>query len=319
MATSKRSPSARGTSCSTRPDIFRAACARQRPPRRAPDTCSCLRCRSTPISRIRTKWLAPSIPSRRPMWTSHWLRTARSRSLAKRRYRRTRWSCERASSKGPHDYDARLRWWLQRMARGGKVIAPGDPNAPVQFVDVRDLGAWTAKSARLAGTFNVTGPAEPITMRALLGRHARGRGQRCRADVGSGRSARLEVGGRRTPSFPSGSPLRSARSRCLSHARSRTGLVHRPWMETLRDAWAWTQTGWDAEASGARQPHVARPRGPHARTASARFSARRRARRDDAVASPRLCFVERSVGPSEPFVGRQVDAPNRAPRRRRSW
>jgi 2'-hydroxyisoflavone reductase len=40
---------------------------------------------------------------------------------------------------GPHENVGRLPWWLDRMARGGRILAPGPQEAPFQFVDVRDL------------------------------------------------------------------------------------------------------------------------------------------------------------------------------------
>ena len=43
---------------------------------------------------------------------------------------------------GPHDNVFRLPWWVRRIAAGGRVPAPGTPDAPVQLVDVRDLAAW---------------------------------------------------------------------------------------------------------------------------------------------------------------------------------
>ncbi len=71
---------------------------------------------------------------------------------------------------GPHDASGRFTWWLTRMQRGGEVLAPGDPAAPVQFIDVRDLAAWMLAMAERgrAGTFNATGPAAPLTMGGLL-------------------------------------------------------------------------------------------------------------------------------------------------------
>lgn len=48
---------------------------------------------------------------------------------------------------GPHDYDGRFRWWLERIARGGEVLAPGRPSALVQAIDVRDLAAWMLAAA----------------------------------------------------------------------------------------------------------------------------------------------------------------------------
>lgn len=43
---------------------------------------------------------------------------------------------------GPHDPTGRFTYWPHRIARGGEVLVPGPPERTVQFVDVRDLGAW---------------------------------------------------------------------------------------------------------------------------------------------------------------------------------
>lgn len=71
---------------------------------------------------------------------------------------------------GPHDTTDRFPYWPRRIARGGEVLAPGHPAAPVQFVDARDLAAFVLGLAerRVAGTFNVTGPTGECSMRTLL-------------------------------------------------------------------------------------------------------------------------------------------------------
>jgi 2'-hydroxyisoflavone reductase len=71
---------------------------------------------------------------------------------------------------GPHDPSDRFTYWPQRFARGGEVLAPGAPDAPVQFVDARDLAGWMVRMAAAsgAGTFNATGPQKTLTMGALL-------------------------------------------------------------------------------------------------------------------------------------------------------
>ena len=48
---------------------------------------------------------------------------------------------------GPYDPTDRFTYWPRRIARGGEVLGPGDPDAPVQFVDARDL-ARVARQAR---------------------------------------------------------------------------------------------------------------------------------------------------------------------------
>jgi 2'-hydroxyisoflavone reductase len=69
---------------------------------------------------------------------------------------------------GPHDPTDRFTYWPRRIARGGEVLAPAPPDAPVQFIDVRDLGAWIVHAVEqaLAGTYNATGV--PTTFAHLL-------------------------------------------------------------------------------------------------------------------------------------------------------
>jgi 2'-hydroxyisoflavone reductase len=72
---------------------------------------------------------------------------------------------------GPHDGVYRLPWWIERIARGGVVPAPAEPERELQIVDARDLGAWMLDLAehRVAGTFNGTAPIGQTTMGELLG------------------------------------------------------------------------------------------------------------------------------------------------------
>jgi len=69
---------------------------------------------------------------------------------------------------GPHDGSGRFTYWPLRIAAGGEALAPAPPERLVQFIDVRDLGAWlvTACEKRVAGTFNVTG--EPVELADVL-------------------------------------------------------------------------------------------------------------------------------------------------------
>jgi 2'-hydroxyisoflavone reductase len=65
---------------------------------------------------------------------------------------------------GPYDPTDRFTYWPARFARGGDVVVPDDPAAPVQFIDVRDLAAFIvdALAADRSGTVNVTGPPEGL-------------------------------------------------------------------------------------------------------------------------------------------------------------
>jgi 2'-hydroxyisoflavone reductase len=71
---------------------------------------------------------------------------------------------------GPHDPTDRFTYWPVRIARGGRVAAPGRPQRTVQFIDVRDLAAWIVYliENHKSGTFNASGPAQRISMQALL-------------------------------------------------------------------------------------------------------------------------------------------------------
>jgi 2'-hydroxyisoflavone reductase len=73
---------------------------------------------------------------------------------------------------GPFDPTDRFTYWPRRVAAGGDVLAPGSADAPVQFVDARDLARWLVQLALQGpgGVFNATGPLEPLTFGELLER-----------------------------------------------------------------------------------------------------------------------------------------------------
>jgi 2'-hydroxyisoflavone reductase len=57
---------------------------------------------------------------------------------------------------GPHDPSGRFTYWPHRVARGGAVLAPGTPNEPVTWIDVRDLAEWIVRlcERQTNGVFN---------------------------------------------------------------------------------------------------------------------------------------------------------------------
>ncbi|MEO8440428.1 MAG: NAD-dependent epimerase/dehydratase family protein [Spartobacteria bacterium] len=71
---------------------------------------------------------------------------------------------------GPGDETDRFSYWPVRIERGGEVLAPGNKSDPVQFIDARDLAEWTIRMAEqgTTGTFNATGPAQPLTIGGML-------------------------------------------------------------------------------------------------------------------------------------------------------
>jgi 2'-hydroxyisoflavone reductase len=64
---------------------------------------------------------------------------------------------------GPGDPTDRFTYWPVRAARGGTMLAPGSPDDPLQWIDVRDLGEWLVKLAEdgTPGVFNAIGPRTP--------------------------------------------------------------------------------------------------------------------------------------------------------------
>jgi 2'-hydroxyisoflavone reductase len=74
---------------------------------------------------------------------------------------------------GPGDPTDRWTYWPVRIAHGGRVLVPG-PKEPrkalTTFVDVRDCAEFSVRCMAdgHGGTFNVTGPAGPLTFDEML-------------------------------------------------------------------------------------------------------------------------------------------------------
>ncbi len=71
---------------------------------------------------------------------------------------------------GPGDYSDRFSYWPIRIFGGGEVMAPGNPDDPVQFIDCRDLGEWYIRlvEAKAVGTYNGVGPRSPMSIAGML-------------------------------------------------------------------------------------------------------------------------------------------------------
>jgi 2'-hydroxyisoflavone reductase len=163
---------------------------------------------------------------------------------------------------GPHDPTGRFTWWVQRLQRGGTVLAPGDPAAPVQFIDARDAAAWMLLQAEhaTAGVFNLTGPVatpaqpQPLTMGAFL--------DRARATLNPGASLQwvgerylLDEGVAPWSDLPVWLPLAQCGLHRTPLARAvATGLQTRPLAHTLMDTATW--------AAAHEAPHTAASTGP---------------------------------------------------------
>lgn len=81
---------------------------------------------------------------------------------------------------GPHDPTDRFTYWPWRVAQGGDVLAPGQPQRRVELIDGRDLASWILRmvEARRTGVYNATGPAYELTMGGLLETCERAAGSR---------------------------------------------------------------------------------------------------------------------------------------------
>lgn len=71
---------------------------------------------------------------------------------------------------GPEDWTDRFTYWPWRVAKGGKMLAPGNPTDPIQVIDVRDLTDFMLKVAetKAFGVFNAVGPERRLTMGEVL-------------------------------------------------------------------------------------------------------------------------------------------------------
>lgn len=72
---------------------------------------------------------------------------------------------------GSFDTTDRFTYWVMRAAKGGEVLAPGNPHRFVQLIDARDLAEWIVKMIEngRSGIFNVTGKPFELTMKKMLG------------------------------------------------------------------------------------------------------------------------------------------------------
>ena len=141
---------------------------------------------------------------------------------------------------GPDDPSGRFTYWPVRVDCGGEVLAPGAPDDPVQFIDVRDLGAWLIMLTErgTTGVFNATGPKSRLKWGDLL--------QACR------KATRAEstltwvpgdwVARQGEGVFPIWAPYRGDTKGFHTWDNQRAvkaGLVFRPYPQTVADTLQW--------------------------------------------------------------------------------
>jgi 2'-hydroxyisoflavone reductase len=71
---------------------------------------------------------------------------------------------------GPYDPTDRFSYWPWRVKKGGKVLALGNPQAPLQWIDVRDLASWVLDlvEKKQTGVYHATGLSAPLNMKQFL-------------------------------------------------------------------------------------------------------------------------------------------------------
>ena len=144
---------------------------------------------------------------------------------------------------GPWEYVGRGRWWLRRIAAGGRVLAPGRPDQPIQPIDVRDATAFALHTvtAGIGGAFNLTAPGDAATFGSFLAA--------CKKATGS--SAELvwvadrvltEHQVKQWTELPLWRTTPGA-WRVSADKASAAGLRCRPLEQTVADTWSWLESG----------------------------------------------------------------------------
>ncbi|PZS30645.1 MAG: NAD-dependent epimerase [Pseudonocardiales bacterium] len=143
---------------------------------------------------------------------------------------------------GVGDNVGRLPWWINRVARGGKVLAPAPPERSLSMVDVRDLGAWLVRCAvaGVTGEMAVTGPPGQSSFGDLLGAAKAATGSDASfvwVDDAFLMSQEVEP----WLELPYWLPAESCPGAedVDTSAAEAAGLTCRPVPETVRDTWAW--------------------------------------------------------------------------------
>jgi 2'-hydroxyisoflavone reductase len=145
---------------------------------------------------------------------------------------------------GPWDPTGRFTYWPERLAAGGRVLAPAPPHADAQVIDVRDLAGWIVRAAEdgVTGTFNAVD--RPVTRELLLETCRRVAGTDAELvwvepgfllehDVGEWMELPLWLASPEYAGMLSVDPARAFAA----------GLETRPLEETVRDTLAWIESG----------------------------------------------------------------------------
>ncbi|MFD4575003.1 NAD-dependent epimerase/dehydratase family protein [Streptomyces sp. NPDC058417] len=144
---------------------------------------------------------------------------------------------------GPGEYVGRLPWWLRRTAKGGTILAPGNPDKSIQPVDVRDVAAFALDQAASSdgGEFNVTAPLGRETMGGFLTSCLDATGSNGRL-IWAPDDLLVEHGVQQWTELPLWRTHAGVWNVDSTRAHS-AGLRCRPLAETVAATWEWMQSG----------------------------------------------------------------------------
>lgn len=169
----------------------------------------------------------------------------RCEAIVRERFPRTATIVRPGLIVGPTDPTDRFTYWPARIDRGGEVLAPGDGSDAVQFIDVRDLGAFVAALINdgHTGTYNATGPGGNWTMREFLSA-CKGATPSIVDLIWADTDFLLEQGAQPFMEIPLWAPgaemagfMKIDCSKAISH-----GLTFRPVAQTAKDTMDWVKT-----------------------------------------------------------------------------
>lgn len=147
---------------------------------------------------------------------------------------------------GPYDPTQRFSYWPARLARaaeGETVLAPGTPDAPLQFIDARDLAAFAlhALETGVRGAFNVVSEPGRWTIGDVLHACAAAAGVRVRfawRDIAALQALGIEPWSDMPLALPA-TPDYHAFMRTDARRAAAAGLQTRPLERTVADTLAW--------------------------------------------------------------------------------
>jgi 2'-hydroxyisoflavone reductase len=145
---------------------------------------------------------------------------------------------------GPHDPTDRFTYWPVRIAHGGEVLAPGNPDQPVQIIDGRDMAQWIISlvEEKRSGIFNAVGPDYTLTTRSMLDACVTVCNPQAQLTWVS-EEFLIAAGAQPWSEIPVWVPEQDAAFDTCSNARAiAAGLKFRPLAATIADTLAWANT-----------------------------------------------------------------------------